>query len=198
MDKKLLALLITIPAISVLVTWYVFSASTNKQINIKFPEQDIPEKVADFFFNQTNIVNFGATGFPKSKIVGDQLFHYPDAEDSEIINPKVTFFRDEGSPVNITADHGWVNQDGTRVLLKGHTVIRRDKSLANQFSQLKTPELTIWPNKEYAQTDKAVKITTDTTIITGIGMKAYLDQEHYLLLDNVKGKHFPAKRPGRK
>lgn len=198
MDKKLLALLITIPVISVLMTWYVFNASTAQQITIKFPEQGTSEKVADTFFNQTDILNFGETGLPKSKIVGEQLFHYPDAEDSEIIKPRVTFFRDDGAPVNITADHGWMNQDGTRVRLKGHTVIKREKSLTNQFSQLETPELTIWPNKDYAQTDKAVKITTDSTIITGIGMQAYLDQEHYLLLDNVKGKHFPAKKPKRK
>ena len=196
MDKKLFALLITIPVLSVLITWYVFSVSSLEQSHIIFPEQNSQKSVADTFFNQASILNYGETGFPKSKIIGDQMFHYPGEDDSEIINPRVTFFRDEGSPVYITADHGWINEDGTRVFLKGHTIIKRDKTPVNQFSQLETPELTIWPNKEYAETDKAVKITTDTTIATGIGMKAYLDEEHYLLLNNVKSKYIPTKKTG--
>jgi lipopolysaccharide export system protein LptC len=119
------------------------------------------------------------------------MFHYPNKTDSEIINPKITLFRPQGAPVYITADHGWINKQGTRVKLKGHTVIKRNKSLMNLFSQLETPELTIWPNKNFAETDKTVKITTASTIATGVGMKAYLESEHYYLLNQVKGKHIP-------
>ena len=193
MDKKLFLILLTIPAISIGITWYVFTKTSTEQSQISFPKQNTQKKVADTFFNQADIINFGETGFPKSKIIGDQIFHYPDDEDSEIINPRITLFRTKGLPVYITADHGWINKDGTRVFLKGHTIIRREKSQDNDFSQLETPELTIWPNKDYAETDKAVKITTAATIVTGIGMKAYLDKEHYYLLNDVKAKHIPVK-----
>jgi lipopolysaccharide export system protein LptC len=194
MEKKLLALLITIPILSILISWTVLNSSSEEQTKINFPTQNKQQKIADTFFNKTNIINFGKTGLPKSKIIGDQLFHYPGEDDSEIINPRVTFFRDEGSPVYITADHGWINHDGTRVFLKGHTIIKREKSLTNQYSQLETPELTIWPDKEYVETDKAVKITSNTSFATGIGMKAHLDQEHYRLLSKVKVKHIPLER----
>ena len=193
MDKKLLAVILIVPLTSIAITWLVFQSSQVKQNNILFPEQNNPEKIADTFFNHSTIINFSETGLPKSKIIGEQLFHYPGEEDSEIINPRMTFFRNEGSPVFITADHGWINQSGTRVLLKGHTVIVREKSSFNKFSKLETPELTIWPNRDYAETDKPVKITTEGTNATGIGMKAYLDKEHYLLLNNVKARHIPAK-----
>ena len=193
MEKKLFALLLIIPVISITITWYVFTNPSIEQTQITFPEQNIQRKVANTFFNNADIINFDETGYPKSKIIGDQIFHYPDEEDSEIINPKITLFREKGLPVNITADHGWINKDGTRVFLKGHTIIKREKSQDNRFSQLETPELTIWPNKDYAETDKAVKITTAATIATGVGMKAYLDKEHYYLLDNVKVEHIPAR-----
>lgn len=194
MEKKLLALLLTIPLISIAITWYIFSVSSIEQTQIAFPKDNTPKKVADTFFNDANIISFSETGDPKSKIIGTQIFHYPGEEDSEIIRPIITIFRDKGLPVRITADHGWINKEGTRVFLKGHTIIKRKKSLHNQFSQLETPELTIWPNKNFAETDKAVKITTDTTIATGVGMKAYLNKEHYYLLNNVKGQHIPSKQ----
>ena len=191
MDKKLLAVIVFVPIASVAITWLVFQSGNIKPRNINFPEQSNSEKIADTFFNHSTIINFNESGLPKSKIVGKQLFHYPGEEDSEITSPRVTFFRDQGSAVFISADQGWINQTGTRVLLKGHTTIVREKSSFNKFSKLETPELTIWPNKEYAETDKPVKITTEGTNATGVGMKAYLDKERYLLLNNVKARHIP-------
>lgn len=194
MDKKLLAVIFSVPIVSIASTWLVFQSTLSQQNEFDFPEQTNSEKIADTFFNQSNIINFSETGLPKSRIIGQQLFHYPGEEDSEIINPRVTFFRDQGSPVLISADHGWINQPGTRVFLQGHTVITREKSAVNKFSKMETPELTIWPNRDYAETDKAVKITTKDTNATGIGMKAYLDKERYILLNNVKARHRPAKK----
>ena len=194
MDKKLFALLLIIPIISISISWYVFTLTSVKQKQFAFPKQSVQKKVANTFFNDADIINFSDTGFPKSKILGKQIFHYPDEEDSEIIKPIITLFRAKGLPVHITADHGWINKDGTRVFLKGHTIIKRKKSENNGFSQLETPELTIWPNRDFAETDKAVKITTDSTVATGIGMKAHLDTEHYYLLSNVKARHIPVKR----
>ncbi|MCK5662466.1 MAG: LPS export ABC transporter periplasmic protein LptC [Thiotrichaceae bacterium] len=194
MDKKLLAILFAIPAASIAISWYVFNLSNSKQSDIILPKKDSSLKIADAFFNTVEIISFGEAGVPKSKIIGDHIYHYPDKEDSEITTPKITLFRDIGPPVYVTADHGWVNKEGTRLILKGHTLIKREKSETNQFSQLESPELTIWPNRDYAETDKAVKITTDTTIATGIGMKAYLDKEYYYLLNNVKSRHIPEKK----
>ncbi|MCW8930148.1 MAG: LPS export ABC transporter periplasmic protein LptC [Gammaproteobacteria bacterium] len=194
MDKKLFVLLLTVPIVSIIITWYVFTQTSIEQTQISFPSQNLQKKISDTFFNNADIINFDEMGVPKSKIIGDQIFHYPDEEDSEIINPIITLIRAKGLPVIITADHGWINKEGTRVFLKGHTIIKREKSENNRFSQLETPELTIWPNKDFAETDKDVKITTDTTVATGIGMKAYLDKEHYYLLNNVKGRHIPVKK----
>ncbi len=194
MDKKLLAILFAIPVASIAISWYVFNLNNSKQSNIILPKKDRSLKIADTFFNTVEIISFGEAGVPKSKIIGDHIYHYPGKEDSEITTPKITLFRDIGPPVYVTADHGWVNKEGTRLILKGHTLIKQEKSKVNQFSQLESPELTIWPNRDYAETDKAVKITTDTTIATGIGMKAYLDKEHYYLLNNVKSRHIPEKK----
>lgn len=189
MDKKLLIFLISFPIISILITWSVLNTKEVTHNDIDFPQQDKQQKVADTFVNDAYIINYGETGKPKSQIIGEKLFHYPGNEDSEISKPIITFFREQGSPVLISADQGWSNHDGSRIILKGNTVISRERSEHNQYSQLKTPQLTIWPDKEYAETDEKIKITTDTTVVTAVGMQAYLDVEHYILLHNVKGRH---------
>jgi lipopolysaccharide export system protein LptC len=194
MEKKLLATLIVIPLLSLAFTWLVINQKDTEKQSVQFPGQVSNKKIADAFFNQATINDFNETGTLKSKIIGQQIYHFPGEEDSEIIQPRVTFFRDEGSPVLISADHGWINKDGTRVLLRGHSVITREKSEFNQFMKLESPELIIWPDKEYIETDKAVKINSDSTVATGIGMKAYLDKEHYLLLNKVRSRHMPSKQ----
>ena len=194
MDKKLLLLLLTIPLLSIILSWPILNSSTRQGSKIVFPEQGNKSTAADSFFNHTTIINFGEDGLPKSKVIGKNLYHYPGNEDSQIVSPVITFFRAAGSPVLVTADRGWINEDGTRVLLKGHTNIERKQSTRNHYFRLETPELTVWPNDEYAETDKPVKITSESTVATGVGMKAYLDKEHYYLLDNVKARHIPVKK----
>ncbi len=193
MDKKLIALLIIIPMTSIIMSGYIFNLDINKQFNINIPEENKDSKITDTFFNQVKMTSFNEIGHPKSKIIGYKIAHYPGDTESEIDRPEITLFRKKGSSVNISAKQGWVNQKGNRVRLKGQTLIKRKQSQTNSFFQLETPELIIWTNKNFAETDKAVKITTDTTIATGIGMKAYLDSEHYYLLNNVKIQHLPKK-----
>lgn len=187
MDKKLFLILLFIPVTAITVTWLSFSVSTELQPEIDLPAKDSKQQIVDHFLNDATIINFNLQGIPRSQITGSRLLHYPGEEDAELLDPHIILHREEGSPVLITADKGWVNKDGSRVFFKGHTIVERKKSHSNSFSRLDTPELTIWPNKEFAETDKHVKITTDTIVATGTGMKAYLDSGRYYLLNNVRG-----------
>ena len=51
MEKKLLTLLLTIPVVSIIITWTVFTKTSIEQTQISFPEQNLQRKVADTFFN---------------------------------------------------------------------------------------------------------------------------------------------------
>ena len=194
MDKKLLIFLVAFPIASVFLTLMVLNDEKIEKTLTAYPEKNPPKKIADSFLNHVDIINYDETGKPKNNIIADKILHYPGDVDSKIIKPNISLFRKQGSPILITADNGFTNQQGTRIILTGHVVISRERSQYNQFFQLKSPTLTIWPNKEYAETDKAVMMTTEGTIVNAIGMKAFIDKEHYLLLSNVKSKHLPVKR----
>lgn len=194
MEKKLLIFLVSFPIASIFLTLIVLNIGEIEKTHMDFPGKNSQKTVADSFINHANIINYSESGKPKNNIVADKILHYPGDVDSKLIKPHISLFRELGSPILITADNGFTNQQGTRIILTGHVVITRKRSQHNQFFQLKSPTLTIWPNKEYAETDKAVMMTTEGTIVNAIGMKAYIDKEHYLLLSNVKSKHQPVKR----
>ena len=194
MDKKLLIFLIAFPIASALLAFLILYGEKTEQVQLNFPEKNKLKKISDSFINHAKIISYDATGKPKNNIIADKLLHYPGDIDSELVKPKITFFRELGSPILITADNGFTNQQGTRIILNGHVIISRERSQYNQFFHLKSPALTIWPDKEYAETDKVITMTTDNTIVNSVGMKAYLDVEHYLLLDRVRSQHKPVKR----
>ena len=194
MDKKLLIFLIAFPILSILLSISIFNSKNEEQLLIDFPQKNKKKKIADSFINHANIINYDKLGKQKNVIIAEKLLHYPGDIDSELIKPDITLFRLQGSPIVITADHGFTNQQGTRIILTGHVIITRENSQDNQFFQLKSPTLTIWPNKEFVETDKDVLITTENSTINSVGMKAYLDVEHYLFLSRVKAIHKPIKR----
>lgn len=195
MDKKLLSFIIALPIISIILTAsIVFNSKQLVQPQINFPEKNKNKKVADSFINHVDTINYSKTGRQKSQIIADKLLHYPGDKDSQLIQPIITFFRDAGLPVIINADNGYINQNGTRIILVGHVIIKREKSQQSQFFQINAPALTIWPDKEYAETDTAVQISSENNIVNAIGMKAHLDREHYILLNRVKGHFKPVKR----
>jgi lipopolysaccharide export system protein LptC len=49
--------------------------------------------------------------------------------------------------------------------------------------------MTVFPEREYAQTAQAVRIATADGVTTAKGMKAYLNDGKIDLLSNVRGQH---------
>ena len=192
MDKKLLFILLSLPLASIAITWYIFNLSIEHQVAINIPGVNGSLRTADTFFNQVDIINYDVMGKPKSYMTGKNIAHYPGDNDSRINVPRITFFRDKGLPVYVSAAQGLVNKNGSRLILKTDTVIKREQSLENSFFQLETPELTVWPKKDFAATKKAVKIITGTTIVTGIGMNADLKKR---TLSSIKKRYRAACTP---
>ncbi len=198
MDKKLLALLIVIPLSSIAITWWVYDYGQSIENANQLPRQETDSKISDTFFKNAKITNFSELGLPKSKINSPLILHYPGDEESELSDPDIILFREKGSPVKVAADKAWINKAGTRVTLVDHTIVKRELTVDNAYFKLQSPELIIWPNNDYVETDKAVTITTDTTIVNGIGMEAYLDKEHYYILHDVKVNYMPQRAPQKK
>ena len=153
-----------------------------------------PAELPDTYVNQANITTYGVNGNPKYRIKSTQFIHFPGYKDAEVLNPLIFVFQEQGSPWKIRAQKGWVTPDGEQLRLQENVVISRQASKFNQFSQLESEHLSVWPKQEYAESDKAVKITTDETIVTAVGLEADLYQQQYHLLSQVKVKLLKGQR----
>ena len=91
-------------------------------------------------------------------------------------------------PSHVTSKRGEVNPDGTEVeLIASVRVARTDDK--NRETVITSSRMTVFPQKQYAQTEQNVRIDGAGGVSTGKGMKAYLKESRIHLLSNVRGQY---------
>ena len=177
----ILLLVILIAAFS---NWLLSSFET-KPLGIKKEVRHDP----DYFIDQFVATQLNQSGKPRYRLEADKLNHYPDDDSIELTRLKLKLFRVKLPAWTAEADEGLVLKKGTLIKLKGHVVMQRPKSRNEAAVKLVTRNLVIYPQKEYAETAAAVKITSADSIIEATGMKVYLADGRLELLSDTRGKY---------
>lgn len=108
-----------------------------------------------------------------------------DQDYSIILQPKVGFHDPDGPPWYLNAEQGQSNADGSRIRLWED--VQAWQSVEGGRSELLTEELIIFPNRQFAETDKAVKMRSPQGETDAVGMRANLERDHIELLSEVRG-----------
>lgn len=92
--------------------------------------------------------------------------------------------------------YGWVNNSGTLLKLQGPVYMHRPAFDHTLASQMHTADVTFWPKQNRLVTAAPAQIIRGASTISGIGMRANLNDKHLELLDDVHAT-FPPHQPGR-
>jgi lipopolysaccharide export system protein LptC len=142
----------------------------------------------DFFVGNPLTRQFQADGKLNYEIRAERLEHIKQSDITLLTKPDMLLFRGEDLPWHIQSNSGEVSPGGEQVeLIDAVSVARTDAR--GRPTVLTTPRLSVFPEKEYAQTSQAVRIEAANGVTTAVGMKAYLDDGRMLLLSNVRGQH---------
>ena len=143
----------------------------------------------DYFIEQFIATQLDKNGKPRYRLEADLLNHFPDDDSIELTRLKLKLFREKLPAWSANADEGLVLEKGALIKLIGHVVMQRPPSPTESEIKLITSNLVIYPQKEYAETDAAVQITSANSIIEATGMKVYLADGRLELLSNTRGKY---------
>jgi lipopolysaccharide export system protein LptC len=141
------------------------------------------------------LVQYGEDGRPSFRIAAPQLERREGDESLYINAPVFELPADEpGVPAwHGQSLYGWVNKDGTLLKLQGPVSMQRPAFAATPATSIRTADVTAWPKENRLQTDAAAQITRGTSTISGVGMRANLDNRHLELLDDVHSTLMPSK-----
>lgn len=90
--------------------------------------------------------------------------------------------------------YGWVNKDGSQLKLQGPVEMHREAFADAPAARIQTADVTAWPKQNRLETAAPAQMVQGGTRISGIGMRADLNDKHLELLDDVHATFPPRKR----
>lgn len=146
-----------------------------------------PEQI-DFFVDQAHTLQFQDDGQLNYELSTERLEHVQQTDISYAQAPQMKIYRNTPQPWTIESARAEIAPQGAEIELIDAVQVQRHDA-QNRPSTLTTTRLTLFPDKEYAQTQQAVRITAANGVTTAQGMKAYLNEGRMILQSNVRGQY---------
>lgn len=146
------------------------------------------DDVIDFYAVGAHTVQFQEDGKLHYRMTADKLEHLKSTDVTQVENPKLDLYRGTDLPWKVTSKRAEVSPGGAEVELIDDVRIARTDA-KNRPTIITSSRMTVIPDKEYAQTEQAVRIVAANGVTTAQGMKAYLNDSRMILQSNVRGQH---------
>ena len=171
--------------VGLLLSWWMLQNQSTDRPD----EAGEPPHRPDFWATNFTTLALDIGGNPSYQLTAEEMVHFRDDGTTEFDHPDYLRHRQEQGPVEITADSGWNNEDGSQmVLLENVVIINRDDNQTIAVTA-EMDELTIYLEDDFAETASPVKITSTSGVTTGIGMHVNSLTGKLVLLSNVRGKY---------
>lgn len=148
----------------------------------------VDQSQIDYYATNTHTVQFNLQGTRQYEMTADKVDHMKASEITYVTTPDLYMYRGTQFPWHIQSVRAEVNPDGTQVeLIEKVRIARTDEK--KRTTIITGPRMTVFPQKQYAQTDQNVRIEAAGGVTTATGMKAYLNDSRMNLLSNVRGQY---------
>ena len=160
------------------------------------PEQELDIKPVAVVHNAEHFaVGYSKTqmdelGRAESKLTADYAANYSGSEGTELTNPVMIMYKKTTPPWIIRSKTGHISSGGNKISMNGQVFI--DRAVAENVREInvKTSNLRVLLNRNYAETDDRAEMVSGLDRISGVGMKLFYQDPLYIkLMANVKGLH---------
>ncbi|MDD0972767.1 LPS export ABC transporter periplasmic protein LptC [Pseudomonas fontis] len=152
------------------------------------PVAQVDESAIDYYAINAHSVQFLPDGKLQYEMTADKVEHLKASEVTLLTTPDLQMYRGTPYPWHVQSVRGEVNPDGSEVeLIDSVRIARTDDK--DRTTIITSSRMTVFPQKQYAQTEQDVRIDGAGGVTTGKGMKAYLKDSRINLLSNVRGQY---------
>ena len=170
--------------------WFLYGPSLDDDPTER-ASPDAPEAYMENFAT----VEMDGAGRPRRRIEASYMAYHADRT-VQLTDPRYVLFSDEGEPWHVRSERGRVSPDGSVLWLLGKVDVWRNDTSGTRDLDIRTEHLMVRTASEYAETDQPVTIRTPTSVSSGVGMRAWLDETRFELLSRVRT-HVDGRAPQR-
>lgn len=163
--------------------WNIRPGSFSETVLVDDPTQP------DFFMENSQITMLNPDGTVSYELTSRRATHLANEDSTRLEAPNLLYYRaDEQQPWLVTSRTGWITEGGDRVQLNDDVLLKQEIP-DEPVSQMTTSALTVFPSRDYAETDQDVRIEAVSGVTTATGMHVYFQDGRLQLLSNVRGLH---------
>jgi lipopolysaccharide export system protein LptC len=140
----------------------------------------------DYYMEDFTTLTMDRRGQPKNRLRAIYMAHYPDDDTTEFQQPELEIYRRGRLPLFVSADKGWASANNEVILLRGNVRLWEDDEAGARILDVQTSEARVLMDDEYAESDQSAVINTKNSTISGIGMRAYLNDSR---LEIIRHEH---------
>ena len=146
--------------------------------------ESVMQNDPDFYMLNAVVTQFDDEGKLQHKIKADRFTHFPLTDVTALKQPNMQLIpQSDAIPWDINAKNGRLlsssNYREEVIELWGDVVAIRHRA-NSKFITIQTMSLTVYPEKEYAETDRKVTIDENSGRTTAAGMKAFFESGKYI------------------
>jgi lipopolysaccharide export system protein LptC len=147
------------------------------------------DSTIDYYVENARSVQFQEDGHLRYRMTSERLEHLRSSDVTLLTRPDLLLHRERDDfPWHVQSARGEVSPGGKEVeLIDAVRVARTDAQ--GRATILTTERLTVFPDRDYAQTSQPVRIEAANGVTTATGMQAYFNDGRMLLKSNVRGQH---------
>jgi lipopolysaccharide export system protein LptC len=146
----------------------------------------------DYYIEKFDFIRMSESGQPRYQISGAKLVHYPLDNSSEIERPMINRLEKDRPPMNIRADRARLEDDNSKVHMRGHVNVDRPATPMAKYFHLESDYLLALPDEDIVQTDRPVHIVLGDAVLNGTGMYSNNATREFRLSNNVHGTYPPS------
>lgn len=146
------------------------------------------DSTIDGYALNTRTVQYRLDGKVQYELTAERSEHVKATDVTLVTRPDMLAFRGTEFPWHIRSARAEIAPGGTQAELIDDVRVQRTDERGRPVL-LTTTRMTVFPDKQYAQTEQAVRIDAANGVTTANGMKAYLEDGRMLLLSNVRGQY---------
>lgn len=151
----------------------------------------VPQNSPDALMEHVTALILDKQGKPKLKVITPKLVHFPENDTTHFTSPELTLYRRSPKPWFITSLHAIATQGIEHIDFWDNVVVHHAADENNPATIIKTTMLTVYPNKNLAQTQNHITMTQPSLTVSAVGMNANLKTGDIKLLSQARGIYVP-------
>lgn len=183
-NLKQISLMGLLVLIVIYTSWLLHSMHSQDLL----PVQD--EVHPDFFVKNMVYTETDDTGKLHTVFSTPQMLHYTKNNTAFYTAPHIVAYSTEGKqPWDITSNHAKSIKGNKQLILWDNVKIHEPPSEKNADTWITTSKLIVFPNQNYAVSDKPVTFTEPGLAVNSVGMQVFFKEKRVELLNQARGSY---------